>query len=171
MKAGKAKAISTSRSKEKTEKSLKLGADAAIHVIENKFSAQVLKITNDHGADIILDFVGASYFAENMRSIAKGGSQVLISTLGGREVENFDLGLLMQKWITIAGTMLRNRPLEYKALLIEDFSKFALKKFESGELKPIIGASFPWEQAESAHEQLSKNQVFGKVVLTITAQN
>jgi tumor protein p53-inducible protein 3 len=171
VKAGKAKSISTSRSKEKTEKSLKLGADAAIQVIDSKFSARVLTITNDHGADIILDFIGASYFEENMRSIAQGGTQVLISTLGGREVEKFDLGLLMRKWITLAGTTLRNRPLEYKAQLIEEFSKFALKKFESGELKPIIGASFPWEQAELAHEQLSKNQVFGKVVLTIMAQN
>jgi tumor protein p53-inducible protein 3 len=91
VKAGIAKSISTSRSKEKTEKSLKLGADAAIQVIDGKFSTQVLKITNDHGADIILDFVGASYFEENMRSIAKGGTQVLISTLGGREVEKFNL--------------------------------------------------------------------------------
>jgi len=165
-----AKVIATTRSKEKMEPCLNLGASAVIVVQDGKFAGKVMEITDDHGADLILDFVGASYFNENMEALAMGGAIILLATLGGYTHEKFDLRTVMKKWATITGTTLRNRPYEYKNKLISEFSNFALSRLESGKIKPIIYATLPWEEAEKAHELLRKNRAVGKIVLTTRVQ-
>ncbi len=162
-----AKTIATSRSKEKLEKCLSLGADVVINAESGSFAKKILEATDGHGADLILDFVGAPYFAENMESLSIGGCIIFLATMGGGKLEAFDLRGLMKKWATLTGSSLRNRSPIYKGKLIEEFSKFALAHFESGMLKPIIHATFPWEKAEEAHRLLAQNQAFGKIVLSV----
>jgi len=162
---GGARSIGTTRSRDKLEKCLALGAEGMVHPKEGKFANQVAEVTENHGADLILDFVGASYFDENFQALAQGGAILCISTLGGHIQEKFDLRLLMKKWGTLSGTTLRSRPLTYKAKLVEEFSHFALDRFEKKKLRPIISDSFPWEEVEKAHSLLEKGEAFGKVVL------
>lgn len=166
-KAMDAKTIGTTRSKEKMEACLELGANGVINTSEGKFAGKVHELTDGHGADLILDFVGASYFTENMEAIAIGGAMISIATLGDSTVEQFDLRLLLKKWITLSGTTLRNRPIEYVQKLIEEFSRFALPRFESGALKPIIHSVLSWKKAEEAHDKLTHSQAVGKIVLIV----
>lgn len=162
-----AKTIGTTRSKDKLEPCLELGANGMINTSDGKFAKKVHELTEGHGADLILDFIGALYFNENMDAIAIGGALISIATLGGTTIENFDLKLLMKKWATLSGTTLRNRPIEYVSKLVGEFSRFALPRFEQGSLKPIIHTILPWKKVEEAHEKLTHSQAFGKIVLIV----
>ena len=162
-----AKPLVTTRSQEKLEKCLAIGASAAINPTTSGFAKKVLELTEGQGSDLILDFVGASYFKENMEAIAPGGAMICLATLGGAQVENFDLRQLLKKWVTFSGTTLRSRPQDYVAKLIEEFSDFALPRFETGSLRPIIDTVFPWGKAKEAHKKLLQNQAFGKIVLIV----
>lgn len=165
-----AKTICTSRSLDKLEKCLELGADAVINTADKTFAQKVREVTEDHGADLILDFIGAPYFFENMEALSAGGCIIFISTLGGHKLETFDLRLLMKKWATLTGTTLRTRSTAYKRDLVAEFSDFVIPLLESGAIKPIIHSIFPWSEAEKAHQLLAKNQVFGKIVLSLYTQ-
>lgn len=161
-----AKVIATTRSTDKTDAILSLGANHVIHPQEGHFAEKVLSATEGHGADLILDFVGAAYFEENMDAMAQGGALIFLATLGGPKPPVFDLRILMKKWATISGTTLRNRPDTYKAKLIAEFSRFALSRLEAKTLKPVVHTILPWEQGEEAHELLRQNAIIGKIVLT-----
>ena len=162
-----AHSIATTRSQDKLERCLTLGAEAVINPTKGGFVNKVDEITQGHGADLILDFVGAPYFLENIEATAPGGAIISLATLGGSVVEKLDLHLLLKKWITFSATTLRSRPPEYKAHLIEEFSHFALKRFETGELKAILHQTYPWSEVEKAHETLKRNSAFGKLVLIL----
>lgn len=159
--------IGTTRSKAKLEKLLHLGCERVINTSDGLFAEKIQEMTEGHGVDLILDFVGASYFTENMHALAKGGALIFASTLGGKIIEKFDLRLLMHKWATLSGTTLRNRSIEYRAKLIVEFSHFALSRFEEKNLRPIIDKILPWEEVNEAHKQIAQNQVFGKIILKI----
>ncbi|MBS0629529.1 MAG: NAD(P)H-quinone oxidoreductase [Verrucomicrobia bacterium] len=165
--AADAKTIATSRTKDKLEKCLELGANAVINTSDGKFAKKVHEVTDGHGADLILDFIGAAYFAENMEALAIGGAMISIATLSGGTIEKFDLRLLMKKWATLSGTTLRNRPIEFIEKLIKEFTHFAFPRFEQGILKPIIHSTLSWNQGEQGHEKLTQSQAFGKIVLIV----
>lgn len=165
--ASDAKTIGTTRSKDKLEKCLALGVDAMINTYDGHFAKKVLETTEDHGVDLILDFVGAPYYMENIQALSKGGALLILSTQGGNILEKVDLRLLMQKWITLSATTLRSRPQEYKDRLVKEFSHFALSRFESGRIKPVLHQVLPWTQAEEAHSLLAKGTAFGKIILSI----
>ena len=88
-----AKVIATTRSTDKTDAILSLGADHVIHPQEGRFAEKVLSATEGHGADLILDFVGAAYFEENMDAMAQGGALIFLATQGGPKPPVFDNGV------------------------------------------------------------------------------
>lgn len=159
--------ICTTRTQSKLEKLLELGSYSVMNPESGSFAKKVLASTDGHGADLILDFVGAPYFSDNMTCLAKGGCIVYIATMGGKELSSFDIRHLMQKWATITGTTLRTRSPEYKTRLVREFSKFAISRLESKAILPVIDQIIPWENAKEAHTLLEKNQNFGKIVLSI----
>lgn len=166
-KAAGARTIATSRSQDKLEKCLNTGADSVINPLGGGFAKKVLALTENHGTDLILDFVGAPYFEENIEALSMGGAIIYLATLGGGDVEKFDLRLLLRKWATLSGTTLRNRPVSYKAKLAKEFAHFALPLFRTKELRPIIHQIFPWKDADLAHALLFDAKAFGKLILTI----
>lgn len=155
-----ATAIATTRSEEKREKCLELGAKSAFNF---PFSLSVLNTTNQHGADLILDFIGQAYFEENFKALAQGGAIIYLATQSGATTP-FDINRLMSKWATLSGTTLRSRPLDYRAHLIREFSAYALDRFKVDTLKPIIDRILPWSQIDKGQELLAQNEIFGKIV-------
>lgn len=162
-----ARTIATSRSQSKLEKCLSLGVDAVINPKPEGFAQKVLEITEGHGADLILDFIGADYFSENITALSSGGAIIFLGVLGGRTIKELDIPLLMNKWATLTATTLRFRPPEYKAKLVAEFSRFSLDRFAKKILRPVVHASFPWQQVSKAYHLLAENKVFGKLVLEI----
>ncbi len=162
-----ARVITTIGSEPKATFCQSLGANHTINYRNGPFSSEVSKMTNDQGVELILDFVGASYFKQNIKVLKPDGRLVLIGTLGGSKVESVSLLTILMKRLKILGTTLRSRSVEYKAKLTKDFATNFLPLFETGELKPLVDRVFPWTQVKEAHLYMESNQHMGKIVLQI----
>ncbi|PTO35106.1 NAD(P)H-quinone oxidoreductase [Enterococcus mundtii] len=160
--------IVTAGSAEKLTFCQELGADEVINYKTQDFAEEVKKMTDGNGVDVILDFVGASYWEKNLASIATDGRWVLIGTLGGTSVESLDLRVLLQKRIQLIGTLLTPRSDEYKAKLTQEFMQEIDPYFESGVIRPIIDRTFPLSEAKEAHEYMEANKNVGKIILTVS---
>lgn len=169
-KAKNVRVIGTSRTMEKLKKCEQFGLDSGIEAdaetITNNpkiFAELIRQVTGGKGVDVILDLVGASYFAANLESLALKGRLILVGLVGGRTTE-FDLGTALTKRLQITGTVLRSRPTDEKTEATRKFIEDVLPLLESGKVKPNIDKIFPVEEIRKAHEYVESNKSFGKVV-------
>ncbi|GAA4809946.1 NAD(P)H-quinone oxidoreductase [Sphingosinicella ginsenosidimutans] len=160
-KAAGARVIATARGAQKAEKALSLGADIAIDVASEDFSAATRAAG---GADVVLDIIGGDYFRRNIDALNPDGRLVQIATLGGNLVET-DLLQLMFKRLTLTASTLRGRPADEKARLTAAIAAQAWPWFTEGRIRLPVDKSFPLEQAGAAHAWLETGSQFGKVVL------
>lgn len=163
----KAHIIITAGTQAKLDFGKKLGADVGINYKEQVFDDVVLKATDNAGVDVILDFIGASYWSKNMSSIKVDGRWVLIGLLGGAKMDHVNLSELMAKRIQLTGTLLTPRSDTYKAQLTQAFFNDTRELFESGQLKPIVDRTFTLPDMQQAHEYMEQNHNIGKIVVTI----
>lgn len=157
----------TAGSKEKLDFCQTLGADTLINYKEENFSEVIQEKTKKRGVDLILDFIGASYWEMNMKSIAVEGRIILIGLLGGARVENFNLNHILAKRIQITGTLLNPRSDQYKADLVKDLVDSSLNLFISGDLKPIVDSTYKLPDVGDAHNHMQASKNIGKIVLTV----
>lgn len=156
----------TAGSDEKARRAVELGAHRAINYKTEAFDEVVLRETGGRGADVILDFVGASYLERNLKAAAVEGRIVFIGTMGGARGE-FDIGLAMRKRLRLAGTTLRARPVEQKMVLTQRFARQVLPLLESGQVRPVVDRVFPLDEVAAAHRYMEENRNFGKIVLRV----
>ncbi len=157
--------IGTSRKADKLERVKALGLEHGIVASEGKFAERVGELSEGRYADAILDTVGASYLAENIKAVAPGGTIVTIGLLGGAKAE-LPLGLLVAKRAALRGSVLRSRPLEQKIELAVRFTQAVLPLFAHGKLRPIVEDVLPMTEAAAAHSRMESDALFGKLVLT-----
>ncbi|HET7628014.1 MAG TPA: NAD(P)H-quinone oxidoreductase [Bacillales bacterium] len=162
-----AEAIITAGSKEKRAFCKALGAAEAIDYKAGPFQPKVNAWTNGKGVNVILDFVGAPYWEQNLQSLAVDGRLIIIGVMGGTKAENINLGQLLARRLHVIGTALRSQPLWKKAKLTKAFADFALPLFKEGTLKPVIDSVFDWEKVNEAHAHMEANKNTGKIVLRI----
>ncbi|WP_192987684.1 NAD(P)H-quinone oxidoreductase [Carnobacterium mobile] len=164
-----ARVIATAGSAEKLAVCQTLGADKTINYKEENFAEEVLDYTDQAGVDVILDFIGASYWKNNLKSIKTDGRWVLIGTLGGATVKEVDLAALLAKRITLKATLLTPRSDEYKAELTQEFLKIALPYFKHDTIRPIVDTTFQLEEVVQAHQYMEANKNIGKIILKVRA--
>ena len=162
-KAKNARVFGTSRTTEKLEKCKEFDLDEAISTAEKIDFAKIIN-EKSGGANVILDLVGAKYFAENLAALAAKGRLILIGLVSGKKAE-FDLGIALAKRLQITGTVLRSRPSKEKAEATRRFAAEVLPLLESGAVVPNIDKIFSFEDVQKAHEYVEANESFGKVVL------
>jgi len=138
-----------------------LGADLVVNYREQDF-AEVLR---DDPADVVLDIVGAKYLASNISVLAKNGRLVIIGLQGGVKAE-INLSALMSHQGSVAGTLLRARSAEEKAEIVADTVRHAWPMVTEGRVRPIVHASFPFDEVAAAHQVLEDSSHIGKVLLT-----
>ena len=163
-----AASLVTAGSREKIDLCLALGARAGWNYKEGAFVPWVAEWTDGRGVDILLDFVGAPYFEQNVQSLAVDGRMVVIGTMGGAEVEKFSLRTLMSKRLQITGAGLRSMDTARKIALTRAFSEFALPRFADGRLVPVVDSILDWQEVAKAHERMESNVNAGKIVLRVT---
>lgn len=161
-----ARVFTTAGSEEKLERCRELGAELAVNYRTESFAERVREATDGRGVDLILDFVGAPYWDGNMAALGLGGRLMLIGFLGGSRGQ-LDLGAVLGKSLTVAGTTLRRTPLPQKVALTQAFIEFALPRFASGELRPVVDTVFPLAQAAEAHRAMERNSNIGKIILNL----
>ncbi len=157
----------TAGSPEKIDRCRELGAQAGWNYRQGPFAPWVSSQTGGKGVDLILDSVGAPYFAQNLQSLAADGKLIVIGTMGGAVAEQLNLLDLLFRRIGILCTSLRSLDIRTKIELVQRFAGFALPRFADGRLKPVIDTVFDWKEAKSAHRRMESNANVGKIVLRI----
>jgi putative PIG3 family NAD(P)H quinone oxidoreductase len=158
--------IVTAGSPAKIERCVELGADVAINYRDEDFVEVVREATNGHGADVVLDIMGAMYLERNVKVLATGGRLVCIGMQGGTRAE-LDLGGLLGKRGSIHATSLRSRPLAEKAAICRAVTNGLWPLVADGRVLPIIGATYPMSDVAKAHELVASSEHVGKVLLTV----
>lgn len=163
-----ASALVTAGSERKLQYCMQLGAVGGWNYHHGSFADWIAECTDGRGVDLILDFVGAPYFHDNVRSLAIGGKLIAIGMMGGGKVNSLSLNVFISRRLQLIGTVLRPLPLEDKIKLTQQFSEFALPRFMDGRLKPIIDRIFDWRDVAQAHETMESNTNIGKIVLRLS---
>ncbi|WP_322054674.1 NAD(P)H-quinone oxidoreductase [Paraburkholderia bannensis] len=141
-----------------------LGADRAINYRSEDFVEVVKALTNDRGVDVILDMVAGGYVARELSALATGGRIVLIATLGGSKGE-INMGEILRRRLTITGSTLRARSVEFKAQIARELKEKVWPLLEDGRIKPVIYKVFPAAQAAQAHALMESSEHIGKIML------
>lgn len=128
----------------------------------------LLEYTEGKGADLIVDFVGASYFSQNLDAAAKDGRIVNLGGLGGVTVQGpVDIGRFLRKRLRYEGSSLRSRDEGYQGKLRDMLVQHALPRFKSGEFKVHVEKVFKMEEIQEAHRLLDGSQTMGKIICTV----
>lgn len=160
-----ARVITTAGSDEKCNLTASLGSDLCINYHVENYSKSLQETFGENCVNVIIDFVGSPYWELNMDVLAMDGRVVYLSYLGGSTIEKISLVPILRKRLTIMGSTLRNRSMEYKIKLTSDFERYTGKLFDNGHLKPIIDTIYDWKDAEEAHARMEMNLNAGKIVL------
>jgi NADPH2:quinone reductase len=157
----------TAGSAEKVAACLELGADAAIDYRAEDFAARIKELTGGKGVDVVLDMVGAPYFAKNIRSLKLDGRLVMIAFLNGHEAEKVDLRPIMVKRLTVTGSTMRPRTTSQKGEIAQALEAKVWPMLEAGQAQPRIFRTFPLAQAAEAHRLMESSTHIGKIMLTV----
>jgi NADPH2:quinone reductase len=156
--------IVTAGTDEKCAACVAIGADHAINYRTQDFAAEVLRLTDGRGADVILDMVAGDYIGRELRCVADDGRIALIAVQGGTRSE-IDAGLVLRKRVALTGSTLRPRSVAYKTLIARALLERVWPLVESGRVKPVIHRVFPAAQAAVAHALMESSAHVGKIVL------
>lgn len=157
--------LATAGSPDKLDYCRSLGADHAFDYHED-WVAAVDAATGGHGADVILDNMGAKYLPLNVRALAMDGRQVTIGLQGGRKGE-LDLGVLLNKRATVHAASLRGRPVAQKSAICARVAEVVWPMIAEGLVRPLYTERVPFAEVRRAHEMIDAPGHHGKIVLVM----
>lgn len=172
-KAAGVRVIVTAGSDAKCQASLDLGADHAINYREADFSEEAKRLTDGRGVDLILDMVAGDYVRRGVDCLAEDGRLVIIAVQGGID-SGFNAGLVLRRRLTITGSTLRQRSVEFKGAIAQALRERVWPWLEQGKVKSVVHTEYPALQAGDdlpsgaarAHALMESGQHVGKIVLT-----
>jgi NADPH:quinone reductase len=159
----------TAGSDEKCQACVNLGAKRAINYRTEDFVEVLKKETAGRGVDVILDMVAGDYMPREVQSLADDGRLVFIALLGGSKAQ-LDMNAVLRRRLTITGSTLRPRSVEFKAAIAKRLREVVWPLIESGRIKPVLFRTFPLSEAPDAHRLMESSQHVGKIVLTVGAE-
>ena len=152
----------TAGSAEKLERCRELGAQVLVNYRDEDFVEAVRAGTDGHGADVVLDNMGAKYLARNLDVLATSGRLSVIGMQGGTRA---DIGLLMRKRGAVFSTGLRARPADEKAAIVASTCEHVWPLIESGDVRPVVDRVLTMPDAAEAHRVVEQSSHVGKVLL------
>jgi len=159
-------AIVTCGDDEKCARALGLGAAHAINYRTQDFVAEVARITENKGVNLVLDMIGGDYLPRNMQCLTEDGRNVTIAVQGGMTADISVLDI-MRKRLTLTGSTLRPRSDQFKALLADEIHREVWPIVTAGDLRPLIHSTYPPADAARAHAQMESGDLIGKIVLLV----
>jgi putative PIG3 family NAD(P)H quinone oxidoreductase len=159
-----ARVICTAGSDEKCARAAELGAHVAVNYRDDDFVARVREETDNRGADVILDVIGARYLARNIEALAPYGRLLIIGMQGGVRGE-LDIGRLLAKNGTLHASSLRGKSPARKASIVASVRESVWPTVLAGALSPVIDSFLPMERAAEAHLRIERGDHVGKMIL------
>ncbi len=160
-----AQVIATAGSDEKCAACMALGASHAINYRTQDFVEEVHRMTGRRGVDVVLDMVAGDYVAREVECLAEDGRLVIIAVQGGVK-SSLNAGLVLRRRLTVTGSTLRPRSVEFKAAIAQALRQHVWPLIASGRVRPVIYRTFDASEAAQAHALMESNQHTGKIVLT-----
>jgi len=159
--AGASMVLATASSDERLEKLKPLGLTHGINYDRDDVAAEVMRLTDNKGADVIVDPVGGSTLQSSILSLAYRGRVSMVGA-AGREPMKVDVSTMMGGNRTLSGVFLgaeigTDRVYSQIQSLIEDVAK--------GELKVVLDRQFKLSEAAAAHRFIESRQAVGRVLL------
>lgn len=151
-----ARVFATAGGDEKIAQARALGADAAIDHYAQDLVAEVRKLTDNRGVDVVFEHVGQATWDRSVRCLARGGRLVTCGATTGPSV-GLDLRYLFSRHLSLLGSYMGTR-----AELLT-----AARLFFDGRLRPIVDVVLPLAEAGDAHRRLEAKAQFGKIVLDV----
>ena len=161
-----ARVLTTAGSAEKLAVCSELGADVTINYRDEDFVHVVDDVTDGHGADVILDNMGAKYLGRNLDALATEGRLVIIGMQGGTKGE-LDIAKLLRKRAAVIATSLRARPVEEKAAICAAVAEHVWPLVSDGSVRPVVHTTMPLERVAEAHRLMDDSGHVGKILLTV----
>lgn len=158
--------FATAGSEEKCKQCEGLGAERAINYRQEDFVEVIKQATGGRGVDVILDMVGGEYVPRELACLADDGRISLIAFLGGSKT-TLDMTDILRRRLTITGSTLRPRPVEFKGAVARELRQKVWPLIESGRIRPVIYRTFGLEQASEAHALMETSKHVGKILLTV----
>jgi putative PIG3 family NAD(P)H quinone oxidoreductase len=159
-----ARVFATAGSDDKCRAAEELGAEFCVNYRSGDFVAALSEATGGRGIDLVLDMVGGDYTNKNLKLAAEDGRIVQIAFLNGPKVE-IDLNLVMRKRLTLTGSTLRARSVDFKAGIARELEAKVWPLLAAGTVRPLIEARYPLAEAAEAHRHMDEDHI-GKIVLT-----
>lgn len=160
-----ARVFTTAGSEDKLARCRELGAEVAISYRDQDFVEVVRDATDGHGADVVLDNMGAKYLGRNVDVLATEGRLVIIGMQGGSRAE-LNIGQLLSKRGAVIATTLRARPAEGKARICASVVEHVWPLVADGSIEPVVSAVLPLDDVAEAHRLIEGGDNVGKVLLT-----
>src|SRR6267143_2167374 len=161
-----ANVIGTSGSAEKLNKLKSVGLDAAIHTRKGDFHDAVMKATDAKGANLAVNTVGGSVFAECVRSLGFEGRLAIVGYVDGVLKGEIDLEAVHAKRLRIFGVSNKLRNAAQRASTVQGFVADFLPLFASGSIKPLIDRVFPFAELPAAKAYMESDAHVGKIIVT-----
>ena len=165
-----AQVIGTSGSARKLEMLKPLGLDVGLCTRAADFAPAVMEATGQHGADLIVNTVGGTVFAEDIRALAFEGRLATVGYVDGVLHADIDLEALHAKRFTVFGVSNRLRTKEQRAAGVPRFRAEVMPHFASGRIKPQIDQVFDFAQLPEAKARMDAGSHVGKIVLRMPGE-
>jgi NADPH:quinone reductase-like Zn-dependent oxidoreductase len=151
-----ARVFATAGTPEKLERARALGAYEAIDHHKQDVAAEIMRLTNKRGVDVVIEHVGEATWAKSVRALTRGGRLVTCGATTGAKGD-LNLQALFAKQLTIMGSYMGT-----KGELMR-----AARFFFTGQLKPVVDRTFPLADAAAAQQRMEMSGQFGKIVLEV----
>ena len=160
-----AKVIGTSGSAAKLERLRKLGLDVALHTRKPDFHDAVMQATGGKGADLVVNNVGGTVFAECIRALAFQGRLATVGYLDRVMKAELDLEALHAKRLKLFGVSNKLRNAGHRAHTVRGFVTDFLPYFADGRLRPLIDRVYRFDELPQARAYVESDLHLGKVVV------
>ncbi len=160
-----AKVIGTSGSQEKLSRLAKLGLDFPIQTRKGDFHDAVMKATDGKGANLVINTVGGSVFAECVRSLGFEGRLAIVGYVDGVLKSEVDLEAVHAKRLRIFGVSNKLRNAEQRASTVRGCVADFLPLFARGRIRPLIDRVFPFAELPAAKTYMESDAHVGKIVI------
>lgn len=165
-----ARVLAGVRSPAEEEAARAAGADAIIDLsaadLRESLRAQVLAATDGHGADVVLDPLGADFFAAALRAMAWCGRLVVIGFAAG-DIPTLKVNYLLLKNIAVSGLQWSDYR-DRTPHRIQQVQQELFDLWRAGAVKPRIMRAFGFSELPEALDLVSRGQVQGKAVVTVS---